>query len=181
MRLLLVPFYFAEPQQLREIEKRLPEIYDLHVQRVTPWFDPEKSFHAGRGQYDALGLLRQLLEGLPEDADRVLAMTGVDLFIPVLTYVFGEAQLDGPTSILSARRLAPQAYGLPADPARFGQRLLTESVHELGHTFGLPHCTTPGCAMHGATYVEEIDLKGPVLCDGCRQDYRKYIHEKGWD
>lgn len=179
MRLLLLPFYFSSSELLDDVQAFLPRVYKLKVQRVDPWFDPQDCFSSQRGQYDALGLLRKLIDGKPKDADRVLALTSVDLFISVLTYVFGEAQLDGPTGIVSTRRLDPQAYGLPADPARLRQRLLTEAVHELGHNFGLAHCKTPGCAMHGATYVEEIDLKKPALCSLCKNMYQQYMQHYG--
>ena len=175
MRLLLLPFYFPSSQLVDELRDFLPRVYKLQVQLVSPWFDPQDCFNSQRGQYDALCLLRKLIAGRPPSAQRVLAITGVDLFISVLTYVFGEAQLDGPTGIVSTRRLNPQAYGLPKDPQRFRQRLLTEAVHELGHTFGLAHCKTAGCAMHGATYVEEIDLKKPQLCASCRGQYLAYL------
>ena len=104
-----------------------------------------------------------------DGAGRVLGVTGVDLFIPVLTYVFGEAQVYGPAAVVSTHRLQPTVYGLPDDPGLFYRRLLTEAIHELGHTHGLLHCLEPGCAMGSSTYVEEIDLKRPALCPTCRR------------
>jgi archaemetzincin len=92
-----------------------------------------------------------------------------DLFIPILTYVFGEAQLNGRVAVISSHRLLNERYGLPADPGLAFDRLLKEAVHELGHVFGLLHCQDRECAMHISTYVEDIDLKSAALCTPCRR------------
>ena len=47
---------------------------------------------------------------------RLLGITGLDLYIPILTFVFGEAQMGGPCAIVSYHRLAQEFYGLPARP-----------------------------------------------------------------
>jgi archaemetzincin len=103
---------------------------------------------------------------------RILAVTSVDLFIPVLTYVFGEAQLGGPAAVVSTNRLRSEKYGLPPDPETLISRLEKEAVHELGHTFGLFHCSEPACVMHASTYVEEIDPKEASFCATCLQALR---------
>jgi archaemetzincin len=87
----------------------------------------------------------------------------------VLTYVFGEAQLDGTAAVVSTYRLDNSIYGLDPDPILFYQRSLTETVHELGHTYGLYHCKNQDCAMHSSTAVEDIDLKSAALCENCRR------------
>ncbi|MFH1809799.1 MAG: archaemetzincin [Pseudomonadota bacterium] len=170
MQLQLVPVHFLSlPGRLQRVTHQLEAVYGLQVEQVAPWFDPEAVYDPERGQYNALGLLSVLLQRQGTHPGRVLAVTAVDLFIPVLTYVFGEAQLDGPAAVVSSRRLDPQAYGLAADEALLQRRLEVEAVHEIGHTFGLRHCFGPRCAMRGATYAEEIDLKDATLCSECRQ------------
>ena len=72
-------------------------------------------------------------------------MTDADLFIPVLTFVYGEAQLGGRAAVVSTARLAVEQGR--HDPALVAERIVKECVHELGHTFGLLHCDTPGCVM----------------------------------
>lgn len=98
---------------------------------------------------------------------KILGITSVDLFVPVLTYVFGEAQLDGIAGVMSTYRLDDTIYGLPSDPIKFFERAMKESVHELGHTFGLLHCKNFDCAMHSSTTVDDIDVKGAMLCEEC--------------
>ena len=103
-----------------------------------------------------------------DGAWRVLGVTGADLYIPILTFVFGEAQMGGPCAIVSFHRLQQQFYGLPPDPNVLMDRLVKEAVHEVGHTFDLTHCEDYSCAMAASHAVEWIDLKEPTLCSSCQ-------------
>jgi archaemetzincin len=144
--------------------------------RIQPaQFNADLALDEDRAQYNSSRLLALLLDSPATTGDRILGIAGVDLFIPILTFVFGEAQVFGPTAVVSIHRLRTEAYGLAADPERCYRRLLTESVHELGHTWGLLHCLRPDCAMHASTYVEEIDLKTPDLCRSCRPAVKRPI------
>jgi archaemetzincin len=108
------------------------------------------------------------LLGEHRDADtRALGVAGVDLFIPILTYVFGEAQLEGTAAVVSTYRLDNAIYGLPKDDGLLLDRLTKEATHELGHTFGLLHCQRGHCVMHSSTYAEDVDLKSPQFCASC--------------
>jgi archaemetzincin len=40
-------------------------------------------------------------------------------------------------------------------------------MHELGHTFGLPHCSNWNCVMASTHAVERLDLKAAAFCSGC--------------
>jgi archaemetzincin len=96
-----------------------------------------------------------------------IGVVDVDLFIPVLTFVFGEAQLGGPAAVVSTHRLTNTFYGLPRDDDLMLRRLEKEIIHELGHTFGLYHCHQFECVMRSSTYVEEIDMKRAHPCPAC--------------
>ena len=100
---------------------------------------------------------------------RMLGVTLLDLFVPVLTFVFGEAQMNGPCGVVSVHRLAEEFYGLPADPEKLERRLLIEALHEMGHTFGLRHCRDWQCAMASTHSVERLDLKQPAFCASCKR------------
>jgi len=130
-------------------------------------FDPRFAFDQIRGQYHSSQILLGLHSKLYRPQDKIIAIVPFDLYIPILTYVFGEAQLDGPAAVVSLFRLRPEFYGLPPVPARVVERLIKESIHELGHTFGLRHCPQPECVLHASTYVEEIDLKSHTFCPDC--------------
>ena len=129
--------------------------------------DPEGAYDARRGQYNSTLLLHLLEDSFDTRSGPVLGVAHVDLFIPILTFVFGEAMLGGPAAVVSVHRLRPEFYGLPPDPDLLNQRLATEAIHELGHTCGLTHCTDYTCAMHASHSADEIDIKGPGLCLPC--------------
>jgi archaemetzincin len=166
----LVPIVLDGPQGLFEdLAAAVARAFASEVRLRSPWFDPETAFDQNRGQYSSTLLLAQLLTAPSAAPTRVLGATAVDLFIPVLTWVYGEAQLDGRAAVVSTYRLHNELYGLPADDGLLATRLEKEAIHELGHTYGLVHCADPTCVMRASTYVEEIDLKSAAFCATCRR------------
>jgi archaemetzincin len=138
--------------------------------KIAPFnLDPEFAYDPARGQYNSTEILAGLLKNIPQEALKVLGVTDVDLFIPVLTFVFGEAQLDGPASVVSTHRLRNPFYGLPRDERLLQERLEKEAIHEVAHTFGLVHCLDHKCVLSSSTYVENIDLKSRSLCSSCQE------------
>ncbi len=140
-------------------------------------FDPEPARHLERGQYYSTELLARMKGIRAPAAWRLLGLTEHDLYIPTLTFVFGEAQLEGQCALVSLHRLRQEFYGLPPDPRLLYERLLKESVHELGHTFRLRHCDDYRCVMAPSHSVEWVDLKGASLCPVCRSQAAK----GGWE
>jgi archaemetzincin len=121
-----------------------------------------------RRQYYSTPLLYSL-ERTGDPGARVLGVTELDLYVPVLTFVFGEAQLEGNCALVSACRLREEFYGLPPREELLRERLLKEAVHELGHTFGLRHCADWRCVMTSSHAVERLDVKGADFCAACRK------------
>jgi archaemetzincin len=141
-------------------------IKEAHVD-LAGFFDP------GRRQYNGDKLLREVGSMSYPASSKVIGLFNVDLYIPILTYIFGQAQLGGRTAIASLYRLSNERYGMKADNDLLLQRFEKEVVHELGHTFGLIHCHTPTCVMRSSTYVEDIDQKEAQLCVKCRDELGK--------
>jgi len=143
----------------------------LHLERafgarVPLWPGVERpvdAYDARRKQWSSSRILDWLARVGP--GGRVLGVTDVDLFIPILTFVFGEAQLNGRAALVSTARLAEP--GLP-DERVVLERLAKESVHEVGHVFGLLHCDTPVCVMGRSSSVRDVDKKRGELCPTCR-------------
>lgn len=119
-----------------------------------------------RKQYHSTPILERLAMIGPPEAIKVLALTKVDLFIPILTHVYGEAQLGGKSCILSIYRFS-KAPAFEAGTETFHSRVAKEAVHELGHTFNLRHCRESTCVMHYCRSVEEVDRKGNQFCRYC--------------
>jgi len=165
--LLLINIDFAgDMERLRhQLETRFNA--KTNVSRCN--FDSRGFFDLHRRQYSSSAIIERLEQDLPPTASKVLAVTGLDLYIPVLTFVFGEARLNGRCAVVSSFRLDNKFYGLPQNPLLLQERLLKEAIHELGHTFGLYHCHDPECVMKSSTYVEEIDFKSSRFCDNCSE------------
>jgi archaemetzincin len=132
------------------------------------------AYDALRGQYNSnilLSLLKKVTSANDDD-DKIMVVTDLDLFVPVLTYVFGEAEFNGSFGVVSSHRLHQEYYGLQKDDFLLQSRIQKETVHELGHNFGLIHCANSKCVMHSSTYVEDIDYKEVLFCDSCKNQYK---------
>jgi archaemetzincin len=139
------------------------------VRLAAPIDVPDGAFDARRGQFSSVAFMLALQRAIPPDADRILGLTACDLFIPMLTFVFGQAQLRGRVALVSLARLQQQFYSAPPDPELLRLRLEKEIGHELGHTFGLIHCPDRACVMSLATSIQEVDSKTAGFCNTCRR------------
>lgn len=167
----IVPIKAADRFWREPLEAGIHRTFGIETRFVTDWqINLAKTYDSARDQYNSSGILIQLIENPPADAVKILGVAEVDLCIPILTFVFGEAQLDGIGSVVSLRRLNNKFYGLPEDQMLLIERLVKESIHELGHTFGLVHCAYPACVLNASTYVEDIDQKSEEFCPQCRQE-----------
>lgn len=157
---------------IEKLEKTIHRTFGYYSKLASPEICLEKTFDLKRLQYNSSQILLQMITDPPPDAEKILGIVNVDLFIPILTFVFGEAQLNGIGSVVTLHRLNNRFYGLPEDKALLTERLVKEAVHELGHNFGLVHCSNPECVMRSSTYVEDIDHKSVEMCDNCRRELR---------
>ncbi|MFN0158391.1 MAG: archaemetzincin family Zn-dependent metalloprotease [Bacteroidota bacterium] len=146
----------------------------------------DRFYDSQRGQYNSTAILHYLDHSAPSTlrtlttqtghAVRIVGVTGQDLFIPILTYVFGEAALGGNVAVVSYHRFRNELYGLPSNQQLVQERLQKVVIHELGHSLGLVHCSLHSCVMHAASYVEELDLKGHGFCPYCHNLLKRTKH-----
>ncbi len=148
-------------------EQAVWRVFGTETRRLVLGDGVGYAFDAAREQYNSVLILRDVHRNAPGDAMKVLALTDRDLFIPMLSFVFGQAQLGGTVAIVSVARLRQEFYGLPANPALTLARTVKETIHEVGHTFGLIHCHDPSCPMSLANSVVHADRKGEHLCAAC--------------
>ena len=168
MKLHLLPIGNVDDGLLKDLSPALEETFLISCKVLPVRLDPGFAYHGERQQYHSSEILQRMRSFVTADSWRILGVAAVDLYIPILTFVFGEAQMGGPCALLSAHRLLQEHYGLPPDPDLFRQRVLKEAVHELGHTLNLTHCEDYSCAMAPSHAVEWIDLKEGTLCTTCR-------------
>jgi archaemetzincin len=154
-------------RDLQSVARTTGEIFGVPVQVLRADLDLQQAYDPSRHQTNSTALLVQVLGAVADSPTKRIAVVDVDLFIPVLTFVFGEAQLAGTAAIVSTHRLDNRFYGLPYDATLMLRRLEKEIVHEMGHNFGLYHCRQFECVMRSSTYVEEIDMKRVLPCPNC--------------
>ena len=156
----------VERDALEALGRRLAGEFGVPVRELAlPSID--FAFDAPRRQYASAAVLEMLMRIRPEDALKLLAVTERDLFIPVLTFVYGHAQLGGRVAAISLARLRQEFYGLPPNRQVFLERAYKEALHETGHAFGLVHCADRQCAMALATNIAQIDRKRDAFCAAC--------------
>jgi len=151
----------------RWITNATAEWFPLPIKHLAGLSVPATAFDPKRKQYQSVDIMRLLAEYAPPDATRILGVTEVDLSIPMLSFLFGQAQLDGKVAVVSLCRLQQQFYGLPAQDDVLRERLTKEVLHEMGHTFGLVHCSEQKCAMSLSTHIGMVDTKSEQYCDRC--------------
>ncbi|MDI7276005.1 MAG: archaemetzincin family Zn-dependent metalloprotease [Anaerolineae bacterium] len=130
---------------------------------------PQRAYDARRHQYRGDGVMAELQAlGCP-GADRVIGLVEADCYAPGLNFVFGQATLTGRDAFVALPRLRQGYYGRPHDEALFRERVLKETLHELGHTWGLRHCPDPRCVMYFSNTLADTDAKGLEFCPHCQE------------
>jgi archaemetzincin len=157
-------------EHLEGIAENVREQFGLEVKITENLGPPEYALHEVRKQYNSNLIIKRLIEICPTDAVKILGVTSLDLFSPIFAYVFGEAQFRGKCAVVSSYRLrgnpdACNGYGF----LQLAHRLEKEVVHELGHTFGLPHCADPDCVMNCSVGLQSADRKFAFFCRVCRE------------
>ena len=141
-------------------------IFQCPVEIKLNFGDLVQAFDLERKQYLSSKLLASL--GKSEREERIVGIADVDLYVPRLNFVFGEADVASGTAIVSLYRLRQEYYGLAPDEALLLDRATKEIVHELGHTFGLEHCPNSKCVMHFSNSLADTDVKEAYFCTECR-------------
>jgi len=155
-----------EPVLLR-VGDAVRTAFRLEVRPLPALPEPSAAYTASRGQWSSAELLRLLLSRLPPGCSRLLGVTERDLCLPVLSFVYGQAQLGGTVAVVSLARLRPEFHGLPPDTDLLERRAAVEAVHELGHTLGLVHCRRPRCPMSLSLDLTDLDHKTAEPCPAC--------------
>ncbi|WP_448588539.1 archaemetzincin family Zn-dependent metalloprotease [Thermocrinis sp.] len=158
----LVAIGSVQKRLLLASAKNIKEVFGFEVRISDVPVYYQKAYNPSRGQFLA-SLILERIKGveLPK-ALKVVGITDVDIYEGELNFVFGLAELGGCCALVSTYRLWHK------DERMFFERVFKEINHELGHTFGLLHCPTPGCVMNFSNSVLEVDRKSKDFCERCR-------------
>jgi archaemetzincin len=166
VRITLKPLGDIADEMMQKLRDRVRSVFHCPVETEAGFSDLAQAYDPERKQYNSSELLACL--GKAEREERVVGIAEVDLYVPRLNFVFGEADTSSGTAIVSLCRLRQEYYGLDPDEALFLERATKEVVHELGHTFGLEHCPNNRCVMHFSNSLADTDVKETHFCDKCR-------------
>jgi archaemetzincin len=168
-KIFLIPVEFSNSTLLKKIYIKLREIFPERVFLSDVEIDTKPAFSKERNQHFSTRLIADAIPKTTHLEGKVILLVDFDLYVPVFTFVFGEAQLRGKISIVSLCRLHEEFYTGKTNDEIFFERAIKEILHELGHNFGLLHCSSWDCVMHSSSIVEQVDIKGPFYCQDCIQ------------
>lgn len=176
--ILLSPLGRIDEHILPSLRSAISQVYGLPTQIASLLQGVDFAYSPERRQYHSTSILKELAATLTPAQIKVLGICSVDLFIPILTHVFGEAELNGRASLISTYRLNED---LPAQSWHtvYLDRVVKEGLHELGHTFNLKHCPDPRCIMHYCRHIADVDHKERSLCRYCRIFVADALQELG--
>ena len=165
----MVPMGPFDPNDLGKIARSIEKQFEVEAIVLENQGLPHYALDAVRHQYNSNLILKKLLDVCPPRVLKILGITVVDLFNPIFSFVFGEAQFGGKCAVISNFRLQTLSDG-PAQPGcpSLVDRMEKEAVHELGHTFGLGHCSDPACVMSFSKKLQRADVKLAAMCPACR-------------
>ncbi|MFQ5965924.1 MAG: archaemetzincin family Zn-dependent metalloprotease [Candidatus Scalinduaceae bacterium] len=169
----IIPIGYIDEDILHYTQKELEERLNVEIDIGKQLKDPDYAYNRKREQYHSTLILKRIRNLRLLEYDRVLGIVDVDLYVPELTFVFGEAVIAKKVAVISLVRLRQEFYGLPDNLNLFKKRIITEAVHELGHTYGLRHCSKNNCVMFFSNTLSDTDLKGSVFCKICKKAVKR--------
>jgi archaemetzincin len=164
---IIHPFGKIEGRVVEAVRAAVEERFHIDVTVGNSLVVPARAYSANRGQYRSTTFLDKLSK-LGCDEGRIrLGIVVVDLFVPELNFVFGEASPAGHVAVFSLARLDPRKHQEGANSELLAQRAAIEAIHELGHVLGLDHCRRRNCVMWFSNMLAETDHKGSHFCREC--------------
>lgn len=172
----ICPIGFVEEEILERIAECIERSCGV-VCKVAPMMEnPKYAYNEKRRQYNSKSILGRLLQ-YPHESVRFIAVTHVDLYVPILKYVYGLAQIEGQCAVISLHRLHPQFYDEPPNPDLLISRAEKTALHELGHSLGLTHCRNWRCVMYSSAGIADTDKKQSRFCPTCFELLKWYLRE----
>jgi len=102
----------------------------------------------------------------------ILGVIELDLYVPDLNFIFGLASYQNKVCLVSTARIYSDIYSI------FLERLIKESVHEIGHAFfGLNHCSNRKCVMAFSNSLFDTDYKNKEFCSDCKNKIIKKMKD----
>jgi archaemetzincin len=163
----IIPLGLVEETACAVVEANLLALMNLPSQFQAPWLPPDFAHIKSRNQFNAASILQVLSRERSPNKLR-LAMTALDLCLPIFSYVFGEAVLGGYLAVVSLYRLGRGSDGGEVPSSLFYERLAKVGLHEVSHALGVPHCREKDCLMHFSQGLQRLDSVPLSFCPKCQ-------------
>jgi len=170
-KIALRPIGNIDPWMLEGLSQALGATFGKAVDIKAPFDELNHAYDPRRNQYLSTAFLEAM--SMAQDEERALGVCDIDLYVPGLNFVFGEADPRRKRAVISLYRLRQERYGLPREERLFAERAGKEAIHELGHTYGLGHCGDQSCVMHFSNSLPETDRKRALFCGSCNRKLKK--------
>jgi archaemetzincin len=164
----LIPMGKVDMTAVSVIAANVQAILGLNTQILPVQPEPENAFLARRGQYDGGKIIHELA-AVPDGSQFKLAVVSVDIFTPILTFVFGESQLGGKAAVISLFRIKNKSR------EKYYNRAAKIALHEVGHLLGIVHCRTPDCLMGFSNNLDKLDTLPMRFCEACEFETRRLL------
>jgi len=168
----------TEQDSLVYLSRQIEEAFPFRAKISSAFPDPDYAHDRSRGQYRSDLILAELQKLRLGGAEKILGVVDLDLYTPGLKFIFGQASMGGRVALVALPQLRQDFYGLPKDQELYYSRVVKETVHELGHTFGLGHCKRRECVMHFSNSLADTDYKRKRLCEDCTNNLKRNDEER---
>jgi archaemetzincin len=169
-QIAILPFKGISEKKASMIASEIASFYHIKVKILPSKTCFEKARLAGSDRYDAKIILKELVKSIPEGCNKILAICNADIFTEKTVHqvrydhwgIFGLGYQPGKACVVSDFRL--KKFGKISDSL-----LVKVALHEMGHTFGLPHCNRDRrCMMNDAKgTVQTLFHEEKWLCAYC--------------
>jgi len=167
--MVLVPVGTIDEPLLERVAKALQDTFQrpATVHRSLPV--PKYAYNPTRAQYHSAAILKRVETLRVTDWDAAIGIVDVDLFVPEVPFIFGEADRSTRSAIISLTRLRPETGTTESKRELTFKLLMSECIHQIGMIRGLAHCPNNRCVMFFSATVQDTDKKGMAFCANCRK------------
>ncbi len=154
----------AGSRLIAEVAKDLGIVFRMPVVIDASVIPDKFGYDENKGQYPAQSLIESLKKINAGTESRTIGITDLDLSYPGLNFIFGLADEESLTAVVSTAR-----FGAGEAKNRLIERTIKTAIHELGHTFGISHCRNNKCVMFFSYNLRDTDYKEKNFCRRCRK------------
>ncbi len=165
-KIVLLILFEIDENLVKALKQRLEQTFKHPVDVKYKADNLEYAYDSRRKQYGSPRLLSRLRRRKKNPDDKIMGVVDVDLYSPGYDFVYGEAEISSGIATLSVYRLLGKSRQRNSVSKLIVARVVREAIHEVGHLYGLGHCTSK-CAMRACTCLAEVDKAGNKFCPEC--------------